>query len=282
MKNSISCGLIFLLSMNIVFSQSKIETSKKELTKESANNYTESIQFVAQSSNSSSDTNSYLENVFVDVITGIFYYTAWGVLKYGIIGDYKNEKHLLNNLTKYPYYKGIQGDYTSKDSLGISNFRLDLENTFLYNSGTMYGNHFKAKIRPSPLFYIRADARNLFEKNFINHENYNLFIADVALCYDRIRFERFNFGWKMGISYVGNEVHQFGFAYGLNANYFMSSKISFSGNTNWSSINARSVNSYELETKYHKRNGIFTFGYEKLKISTPTYNFVKLGAGVYF
>jgi hypothetical protein len=261
--------------------QSRIETSKKELTSKDGDHYKNGLQVVT-SSTSSSNSNSFAESILIDIVTTVFYYTAWGAIKYGAIGDYKNEKHLLNNVTAYPYSGSVSGDYTSKDRLWNGNFRIDIEEAFLYNSNNLYGNHLKVKIRPTQLFYVQADARNLFEKNPIINSNYNLFLADLALCYDRIRFDRFNFGWKLGVSYVGNEVHKFGFAYGLNANYFIRNNISFSGSTKWSSINSCAVNSYELETKYHKKRGVYVFGYENSKIGTPTYNYIKLGAGFYF
>jgi hypothetical protein len=261
--------------------QSRIETSKKELTSRDGAHYKNGSQVVTTST-SSSNSNSFAESILIDIVTMVFYYTAWGAIKYGAKGDYKNEKHLLNNVTAYPYSDSVFGDYTSRDRLRKGNFRIDIEDAFLYNSNNLYGNHFKVKIRPTQLFYLQADARNLFEKNPIINSNYNLFLADLALCYDRIRFDKFNFGWKLGVSYVGNEVHKFGFAYGLNANYFIRNNISFSGSTKWSSINSSAVNSYEFETKYHKKRGVYVFGYENLKIGSPTYNYVKLGAGFYF
>ncbi|MCW2118746.1 hypothetical protein [Flavobacterium sp. 7A] len=277
-----STVLIFLLSIHIMMGQSKIETSKKELTEKEGVHYNNGTTTVSSGRSSAKPDDSVIDNLFVEVVTAVFYYTAWSVVKYGIIGDYKHEKHLLNTLTAYPYLLGNEGDYSGKDRYSKTNFRIDLEDSFLYNSNTLYGNHFKAKIRPTELFYFQADARNLFEKDPINQKNYNLFLADLAVCYDRIRFEKFNFGWKLGVSYVGNEVHTFGVAAGLNANYFMTNKISFSGSTKWSAINGRSLSSYELDAKYHKKNGVFNFGYEHLKIGTPTYDFVKFGAGIYF
>lgn len=274
--------LFFLLSIHVITGQSKIETSKKELTAKDGVHYSNGTVVVGSNEITTNATTSFTENIFIDIVTTVFYYTAWGAIKYGVIGDYKHEKQLLNTVTDYPYQLSNEGDYSSKDRFGKINFRLDLENSFLYNSNSLYGNHFKAKIRPSELFYFQADARNLFEKDLIYNRNYNLFLADLALCYDRIRYEKFNFGWKLGVSYVGNEVHTFGFAYGLNASYFMNNRISFSGATKWSAINGKAVNSYELDAKYHKKRGVFNFGYEHMKIATPNYDFVKFGAGVYF
>ena len=102
------------------------------------------------------------------------------------------------------------------------------------------------------------------------------------LNYDRIRLEKFNFGWNLGATYVENEVKKAGFAYGLNAEYFMGNRISFFGSAKWSRINGLPVNAFELQSKFHRKNYFFSLGFEHLKIATPTYNFVALGGGFYF
>jgi hypothetical protein len=278
MIKTIISTLALLLCAIQVSAQSKIERSKKELTEKSGNQYSDGAQLSKNDSNNSTDSNSFADNIFADIILNIFYYAARAV----VVGDYANEKHLRNNLTDYPYRNGVQGDYTSNDGGVKNNFRLDIDNSFLYSSGDSYGNHFKAKIRPSKYFYVQTDFRHLFENNPIDNLNYKLVVSDLAIGYDRIRMDKFNFGWRLGATYVGNEVNKFGFAYGINAAYFMNTKISLCATAKWSAINSRPVNAYELEMKYHRKRGLFLFGYENLKIGTPTYNFVKLGAGFYF
>lgn len=86
----------------------------------------------------------------------------------------------------------------------------------------------------------------------------------------------------MGATYVGNEVKKAGFAYGLNAEYFMGNHISFLGSAKWSKINTLPVNTFELQSKFHRKNYFFSLGFEHLKIANPTYNFVALGGGIYF
>jgi hypothetical protein len=160
--------------------------------------------------------------------------------------------------------------------------RFDVENSFIYSSNDLFGNHLKAKIRPFQYFYLQSDFHQLYEFDKIENTDSRLSLFHFNLGYDRIRFEKFNLGWTLGASYVGNEVKKAGFSYGLNAEYFMGNHISFMASGKWSKINMQSVNAFELQSKFHRKNYFFSLGFEHLKIATPTYNFISLGGGIYF
>jgi hypothetical protein len=102
------------------------------------------------------------------------------------------------------------------------------------------------------------------------------------VAYDRIRFKKFNLGWTLGATYVGNDVQKAGFSYGLHTDVFAIKNISFNSAMIWSRINGLPVNSFEIRGKYHKQNYFFALGYEHLKIATPNYNYMTFGAGIYF
>ena len=263
------------------FAQSKLDKSKKELGGGKSSSSTST-----SSSSSSNSSSNYKSNSGggSDVFLNLFFNITFGVVKYGMIGDYKNEDHLYSNLTPYPYYNGKSGNFETSDSISVSKnkARFDLENSFVYSDNNLYGNHLKAKIRPFQYFYLQTDFHQLFEFNKIDNTNNRLSLFQFNLNYDRIRFEKFNFGWNLGATYVGNEVKKAGFAYGLNAEYFMGNHISFLGSAKWSSINGFPVNAFELQSKFHKKNYFFALGFEHLKIATPTYNFIALGGGIYF
>lgn len=279
MNNKVSTAILLIICClcSVCFSQKRIEKSKKEL-KESSNSNNNSNTSSSTRSNSRSSSSSFGENFMFDV----FVYATYGIVKYGFIGDYKNEDHLYNNLSYYPFKDGSYGNFNSNDSISRSKMRLDVENSFIYNSNTLFGNHLKVKIRPFQYFYLQTDYHQLFEFDRINNKNYDLSIFQFNLCYDRIRMDKFNFGWNLGATYIGNDVKKAGFAYGLNADYFLNRNISFSGSAKWSTINSQPVNTFELQGKFHKKNFIISFGLEHLKIATPTYNFVTLGGGIYF
>lgn len=278
----LSLLLVILISCS-TFGQNKLDKSKNELNSGSSKKNQSSSSYSSSSSSSKSKSSSG-DNIIGKAIADIFIYTTFGVFKYGVIGDYKNEDHLYSNLTPYPFYNGKSGNFENMDTISISKnkARLDLENSFVYSDNNLYGNHFKAKIRPFQYFYLQTDFHQLFEFNEIDNTNNRLSLFQFNLNYDRIRFEKFNFGWNLGATYVGNEVKKAGFAYGLNAEYFMGNHISFLGSAKWSRINSLPVNAFELQSKFHRKNFFFSLGFEHLKIATPTYNFVALGGGIYF
>jgi len=268
--------LLFCLISISSFGQNKLEKSKKELNSKSNSN---SSSNYSTSTSSSSKSNATTNSLVVD----IFMYATYGVFKYGFIGDYKNENHLYSNLTPYPYFNGKSGNFENADldTVSKNKARLDLENSFVYNSGNLFGNHLKAKIRPFQYLYLQTDFHQLFEFNEIDNTNNRLSLFQFNLNYDRIRFEKFNFGWNLGATYIGNEVKKAGLSYGLNADYFMNKNISLSASAKWSQINSFPVNAFEVQSKYHKKNYFFSLGFEHLKIATPTYNFVAVGGGIY-
>ena len=276
----LSLLLVVLISISS-FSQNKLDKSKSQL-KSGSSNKNQSRTYSSSSSSSSNSKSNYSSdsNIFVN----IFFNITFAVFKYGAIGDYKNENHLYSNLTPYPFYNGKSGNFESSDSVSVSKnkARFDIENSFVYSDNNLYGNHLKAKIRPFQYFYFQSDFHQLFEFNEIDNTNNRLSLFQFNLNYDRIRFEKFNFGWNLGATYVGNEVKKGGLSYGLNAEYFMGNHISFLGSAKWSRINTLPVNAFELQSKFHKKNYFFSLGFEYLKIATPTYNFIALGGGIYF
>ncbi|OYU80987.1 MAG: hypothetical protein CFE23_07105 [Flavobacterium sp. BFFFF1] len=269
--------LVFLCSVQL-FSQNKLDSSKKDLNSSSA-----SSSGSGSTSNSSSKESSEVDDEELGFFAKVFFDVTFGVFKYGLIGDYKNEDHLHSSLTPYPYYNFESGNYRNvEDSIADYRLRFDVVAKFVYNDNNLFGSHLKGKVRVFQYFSIQTNYHQLFEFNKLNRTTDQLALFYFNVAYDRIRFEKFNLGWTMGASYVGNEVRKGGFSYGLLTEYFMSNHISFAAAIKWSQVNSQPVNAFELESRYHKKRGFFSIGYERLKIGTPSYNFVTLGTGIYF
>lgn len=266
--------LLAVLSFLSGFSQNKLGNSKSQLN---TTNSTGSKKISASASSSSNDDSPFL-GFFGEVLVFI----PVAVFKYGVIGDYNKEDHLYNTLTPHPFYQEAKGNYTEMDSVGRRQLRFDIENTILYGNSSLFGNHLQAKFRPFQYFYLEGDYRQLYEYDAFD-ENYDrLSMFNFNFGYDRIRFEKFNFGWTLGATYVGNEVRKAGFSYGLNTDYFLTKKISFGASAKWSRINQNPVNAFKIQSRYHKENYFLSINYEHLKIASPVYNFVGIGAGIYF
>lgn len=279
-KTAFALLFAFITYLPSAFSQKKIERSKQELTEKSVENNQKNDSNSAGSSSSLSSIDG--NSTIAEIIVTSFFYATYGVVYYGLVGDYNTENHLYNNLSHYPYKTGSYGNFNSSDSLSKNRIRIDIEDSFMYGNKNLVGNHFKAKIRPFQYFYLQTDFRQIYEFDPINDINYKLYFSHFTLGYDRIRMDKFNLGWNLGVSYIGNDVRKTGFTYGISADFFLDKNISFSGSAKWSKINTRPVNAFEIQTKYHKKNYFFSLGFEHLKIASPTYNFVTLGAGVYF
>lgn len=276
MKIVLKIILIFFLVNPInCFSQSKIDRSKKDLTSRSrTDNHNKDNE---RDSNSSSPIS--FDNESKNFLLQGFIYLTY----YSIIGNYAIENHLHNNLTDYPYDSKSAGNFENSDSVTttVNYVRLDLENQFLLSHNNLYGNHLKAKIRPFQYFYIQTDLYNIIEYNKSEKNYNNLSLLNINICYDRIRFDRFNLGWSLGINYIANDIKKAGFTYGLNTDVFLSKPYSLYSSIKWSSINNVPVNEFELKCRYHKKNYFLAVGYEHLKIGSPTYDFLSIGGGLY-
>lgn len=259
--------LVALLFPFGITAQSKLERSKSEVKSKSS------------SSNSTSSESSF-DNEEAEF--GLFAELGFLVFGFATIGSYSAEEHLHNSVSEYPFqYNGVGNYIQLREGENAKYHRIDIENTILFESNSLFGNHLHVKYRPFQYFFIKTEYLELLELNKFENTTNNLSLFYFTLAYDRIRTERFNLGWRIGASYMANEVQKTGLVFGVDAEYFAMKKFSFSTSLKWSSINDTPVNAYEIKAKYHKQNYFFSFGFEHLKIGTPPYNFVTLGAGIY-
>ena len=248
------------------------------MTKESSKEGGHKREHSNASSERHSGDDTFENFIFRGIAQGFLYITY-----YAAIGNYEAEDHLHNKLTCYPYYNGISGNYQNADPAlsSFKNRRIDLENNLLYSNDQLFGNHLKFKFRPFQYFYFQTDYVQMVEHNTIDKEYSNLSLWGLNLCYDRIRLDRFNFGWTLGMNYIGNEVQMAGFSYGLNADVFIANNVSLYSSMKWSLINNKPVNEFEMQGKFHRKRCFFTIGYEHFKIASPSYHFISAGGGIF-
>jgi hypothetical protein len=275
--------LVFLgFSIN-GFSQSKIDKSKTEI--KNGNNGAANQTPVPGSSTShkNRDNQSTEERTLRETITNAISKAVLYVTFYSTIGDYKREDHLENRLTKFPFYNKYSGNYEAADTGKTSKnrFRLDVDYQFLYSSKNLAGHYFNINIRPSQYGYLQAQYRKLLETN-LDTASSSLSLFNFNFCYDRLRFERFNVGWKLGACYIGNNINKAGFSFGLDAEAFVFNPISIYVSKQWSEINNVPINSFDAMVKFYRNRYNFQLGYEHLKIGSPLYDYMSLGIGVKF
>lgn len=196
---------------------------------------------------------------------------------YPLVGNYYMEDHLYNNLTDYPYQYGQTGNYINSDDSEIRYFRVDMENHTLFSNNNNYGDHFKIKVRLFQYFYLQSDFFQIVEFNrasdFPSHS-----VLNISFCYDRLRFQKFNLGWAVGMSYVGNRTKKAGISGGFNAEWFFLKCLSLQSSVRWS---RHSVDNFESQFRYHHKRILFSVGYETIKVISPRFHFLTAGVGVY-
>lgn len=170
--------LVILLGFTIHTSYSqKIDKSKNELKSGSSSSNSSSNGGSANTSHSVRSSSNSNDFGLVGLIAEGFLYVTF----YSTIGDYRNENHLYNSLSKYPYADGDSGNFQSNnDSINYGNLmRLDVENHFLYSSNTSFGNHLKVKFRPFQYFYLQADYKELIEKKYLYQPFFKSFTVSI-------------------------------------------------------------------------------------------------------
>ena len=262
---------VILLFTATVSAQSKIGQSKKELTSDQAAPRQTEKNTIAQEPHEADPF--WVETIFDFTIGPVIWLT---------VGDYGNEYHLKHFLTPYPLYNGQSGNYEGYDTVQKKKIRFDADDTFLYSGNRLYGNHLKIKFRPTYIFSLQADLFQLYESNAFDHTHQQLSVYYLGFCYDRLRFEKFNLGWSLGASYVGSGINKAGFTLGLSADYFVAKHFSVSASAKSSMVNHQPVNTFDVNGKFHRKNYYLSLGYQRLKIGSPSYNFVAVGGGISF
>lgn len=222
-------------------------------------------------------------STYNDPFTDLFFKVFMCVGAYSLVGSYSNEDHLHNELTPYPYFDSRSGNYTGDDASAylLKPFRFDIDERILIGGSETFGNHLNFQFRPFQYAYLQADYVQLFDSNNSEYQRKDHSVFYLNLCYDRLRFSRFNLGWTIGASYVGNEMRRWGFCFGLNAAAFFSKNISLYSSMKWSRVSNRPVNEFETKVRYHHKKFFYSLGYENLKVATPRYDLLSVGAGVY-
>ena len=262
--------LLFALFTLLVSAQGELEKSKKELGKNKSKTST------SESSGSSIDGNPFFAALLIEIAGNV------------VIGNYRNEAHLWNDLSPYPYYNLRSGNYTREDTLPQSSeysysprmSRLDISNHILAGN-SIYGNHLKLNYRPLSLLSIEAGVLVLLEPNVGESMFTTLTLIDLNACYDRIRMERFNLGWFIGLNYTASGINTIGFNYGLNTEIFLPDRFSLFATARGTLINGHNLNQYEGMLRYSITRHYVSVGYRLIHVASNDLHFGTFGVGVY-
>jgi hypothetical protein len=283
--------LCFLLSMlfttNVINGQSRIGQSKSEIKSGSSGSSSNNNSSSSSSGNSSSDSDisdlsgedsSLGGAILFGAIRGIFIATY-----YVTLGDLEEEEQLKNQLTPYPLYDSHCGNYQPYDSLkNYKKFRVDFNEQLMFLESNIYANRFDATLRPYSYFYLHTGYTHLSEYVETQDRYNHLALLRFDVGYDRVKLQRFNLGWSIGATYIPNDINMGGFAFGLQADVYLTHNLSLHASAKWSAVNHTVINEYLIQSRYHINRAYLSAGFDHYQIGKPTFDFVTLGLGVSF
>ncbi len=280
MKPSLLFIIVLILSCDLSYGQGKLEKAEESLSKkeELKNRSSRSEYRNNYDDDDDSDYSFLLEDISLFLIESLLYATYYTVIETPMETEYKGS---MASITKYPYFNSKKGNYSYEQGDNTSVFRTAIHNRFITENGKLHGNHFNIDTKFLNRIGLEVDYLQLWEEN-TNFGNNALAIFTAMAKYQRVRTERFNAWWGLGAVYVGGEVEEFGFAYGLGAELFFAKPFSIETNFYGSFINQESVNKFTALLNYHYQRYKFSGGYEHLKIGSVDFSTFSAGIGVSF
>jgi opacity protein-like surface antigen len=205
-------------------------------------------------------------------------------LTYGVVVETifeRNTEMHYASIAPYPYKSDDYGNfmYADESNDGVL-IRLDIANDFIYESKTLYGNDLNLKFRFAKRFDIELDYLQLIEDVSTGTDGFSMYSALVN--YHRVRTQKLDFWFGLGTMYVANDVKEFGFAYTLGTEWFITKPISLTGTYKGTSINQHQVDKTTLQLKYYIENYAVTSGYKHYTIASEGINAFSLGFAVSF
>lgn len=271
---------IFILSIHTtLFSQEeKLNKGKKSLKTKKVSNSGGKKATKSTSSRGSISNDDDAMNPFVGIVWSIFAYTAYGVL---VESPWEMDGRMHGaEISNYAYKEKNYGNFIYTDSTNYNITRFDITNNFVIENSNLYGNNFGVNFRFLKRFAVDVDYLYLSENVNGKRDSFSLYSA--LLKYHRIRTQRFDAWFGLGMMHVGNDVNKTGFGLGVGAAIFIAKPISFKFSHKWTNINNQEVHKTKLLLKYHIKNYQISSGYEHFKIGVSKINVFSIGVGASF
>lgn len=274
-RSIITLFLILFISLNTV-AQTRLARAKDDLKKSSSS---------SSISSSNSDDDDDIDYSFLIELAEPLVRVV-GFISYGILVE--SEWELESNMhfarfTPYPYAFGNYGDYIYDEPRaidGITPARVTISNNFVRADSKLWGNHLNGQLRFEKRFSIDAGYLQLFEQGPFGTESFSLF--NFTANYYRIRTPNFMLWYGPGITYVGNEVDQFGFTLNGGAEWFLGKPISLYANYKHAFLGSDSVGILESRLKYHLKRYHLSGGFERYRLGSVFISNVAFGVGATF
>ncbi|QTE21294.1 hypothetical protein [Polaribacter cellanae] len=280
-KKLLLIGVLFFGSQTTVFSQEGKLKKGKESIKEKNTNFSNGTRVTKVSrSNKKSKVSLFDDDVnpFVKIGGYILAYTVYGI---AIESPWEFNGRMHDaEISNYPYKEARYGNFIYTDSTNYNITRFDITNNFVRESKNLYGNNFGVNFRFFKRFALDIDYLYLSENVNGNRDSFSLYSA--LLKYYRIRTQRFDAWFGLGIMHVGSDVNETRFGLGVGAELFIAKPISIDFYHKWTRVNNRGVQKTKVLLKYHLKNYHISSGYEDFKIGVSNIKAFSIGVGASF
>jgi len=269
--------LFFGLQFNGIAQDGKLNKAKESL--KTTNSSGNSGKRTSKTTNSNRNSfNDDIENPFARIIWSIAAYTFYGVViespfeRYGRMHDAE--------IANYAYKESNYGNFIYTDSTNYNITRFDFTTNFVLENKNLYGNNFGVNFRFLKRFALDVDVLYLIENLNGTNDSFTLYAA--LLKYYRVRTQRFDAWFGLGVMHVGSDVNTASFGMGVGAEWFIKKPISLDFAHKWTNINQQEVHKTKLWLKYHIKNYQVFSGYEHFKIGVSKINAFSVGVGASF
>lgn len=261
------------------FSQEgKLNEGKESLKSTSSSTNTTSTSKKSSRRSNNNNDDSVFGSFFSEIFIKLFAYTAYGV---AIESPFENEGRMHDaEIAHYPYESSSHGNFIYTDSINYNITRFDVYNRFLIENKNLYGTNLGVDFRFLKRFSLEADYLSFIEK--VNGKRDSFIMFSTLLKYHRIRTQRFDAWFGLGLTHIGSGVNETKFLMGLGGEIFIKKPISLAISHKWATVNSESVNNTKLLLKYHIKNYRIASGYEHYKIGVSKINAFSLGVEVSF
>ena len=272
MKSTTIILLLSLIFTNSIFSQTgKLHRAKQNLKQQKDMN-----QYINDSDTTNNkDSNSF--HPFQDLFVQIMWNITYGIAIETIFE--KESKMHRAAISKYPYIENKIGNYSYTDNLSVL-YRFSVTDSWLRESTSLYGNNANLQFRFAKRLDVNLGYLELNEKTNFTTDNFSLFSA--MLNYHRIRTQKIDLWYGLGVMHVANNVNKTGFAYGIGAEWFFKKPISLYASINSTVINQENLTKSNVLLKYYHKKTQFIGGYQKFKVTTIDVDTFSLGLGYTF
>lgn len=217
------------------------------------------------------------QNPFKSLIATIFWNITYGIVVESIFE--KESKMHDASLAKYPFAERKVGNYTYKrENSVLTNFCI--ENTYLRESKSLFGDNLQAKFRFAKRMDISLDYVVLLEKNTSFTDVFSFYTLTAN--YHRIRMQQLDVWYGVGLMHVESNVKKSGINFQIGGEWFVKKPFALQATIQSAIINQESITKSEFLLKFYQKRLHFFSGFEKIQFPSVPFHFFAFGLGFNF